>query len=83
MQQMIFGSHVPLEAVRKTLDEIDTPALDIYTATGLTPAWQQAFTSHRAKDPAYTRVVALVEWLACHHKERLVANINATTGATI
>ena len=58
-----------LEASRVALASVTTPALDIYTATGLTPAWQQAFISGRSKDPAYTRVIRLVDWLTANHAD--------------
>lgn len=48
---------------RHSLRLVTTPALDIYNETGLTPAWQQAFSAGRSKDPAYTRMVRLIDWL--------------------
>jgi hypothetical protein len=48
---------------RHSLRQVSTPALDIYNETGLTPAWQQAFSDGRSKDPAYTRMVRLIDWL--------------------
>lgn len=52
-----------VECARHSLRQVTTPALDIYNETGLTPAWQQAFSEGRSKDPAYTRVVRLMRWL--------------------
>lgn len=52
-----------VECARHSLRQVTTPALDIYNETGLTPAWQQAFSDGRSKDPAYTRMVRLIEWL--------------------
>lgn len=58
-----------VEVARSTLQRVETPALDVYKATDLTPAWQQAFVTGRAKDPAYTRMVRLIDWLVANHKE--------------
>lgn len=58
-----------VEAARRALQRVETPALDIYKATDLTPAWQQAFVTGRSKDPAYTRMIRLIEWLTKNHKE--------------
>lgn len=58
-----------VEAARKALAACDTPALDIYKATDLTPAWQQAFVEGRSKDPAYTRVMRLIDWLDSNHND--------------
>lgn len=60
-----------VEAARKALAACDTPALDIYKATDLTPAWQQAFVEGRSKDPAYTRMIRLIEWLTANHQDEL------------
>lgn len=65
----------PIEAVRKTLNEVDTPALDIYTATGLTPSWQQSVREGRAKDPGYTRICTLITWLQHKHSMRFINNV--------
>lgn len=56
-----------VECARRSLRQVTTPPLDIYKDTGLTPAWQQAFAEGRSKDPAYTRMVRLIEWLAKHN----------------
>lgn len=58
-----------VEAARVALANVTTPALDVYTATGLTPAWQQAFVGGRSKDPAYTRMIRLTDWLTANHKD--------------
>jgi len=62
-----------VEVARRSLARVDTPALDIFRETDLTPAWQQAFVTGRAKDPAYTRMVRLIEWLAKRHADILAA----------
>lgn len=72
----------PIEAVRQTLFDIDTPALDIYTETGLTPSWQQAFREGRSSDPGYSRVCTLIEWLNNKHGTRLTNNVLNHTGGT-
>lgn len=66
----------PIEAIRATLNELDTPALDIYTATGLTPSWQQSVREGRAKDPGYTRICKLITWLDANHGRALIMNIH-------
>lgn len=75
MAQITFP---PIAAVRKTLNEVDTPALDIYTATGLTPSWQQSVREGRAKDPGYTRICTLIKWLQHNHSIQFVNNVLAT-----
>lgn len=61
-------THFPsMEAVRMALKLCPTPALDIYTATQLTPAWQTAVASGRTTDPGYVKTVALVEYLKRDH----------------
>lgn len=74
------NNHVPLEAVRKTLVEIDTNALDIFKDTDLTPSWQQAFRSGRLKDPGYNRICTLVGWLAQHHADALQRHVDTVRG---
>lgn len=68
---------VPLEAVRKTLVEIDTPAIEIYKETDLGPSWQQAFKEGRAKDPGYNRICILIGWLLIHHPATLQRHVDA------
>lgn len=75
MQQTIIGDPVPLEAVRKTLAELDTPALDIYKTTGLNPSWQQAFRNGRLRDPGYSKVCTLLAWLRLQHHDALAHNV--------
>lgn len=65
----------PLEAVRKTLEQCGSPALDVFVETDLTPAWQQAFVSGRVKDPGYSKVVSLTAWLIRAHNKALSYNI--------
>lgn len=64
-----------VDAARRVLHSAEQSALDIYSQTGLTPAWQHAFISQRAKDPAFTRMVRLLEWLNDNHGEALAAAI--------
>lgn len=77
-KQQTFGDFAPLEAVRMAFIRVHNkqPALDVYTSTGLTPAWQQAFAEGRSKDPAYTRIVKLIEWLRAHHDAILTEEVN-------
>lgn len=60
-----------VESARESLRQVTTPPLDIFRDTGLTPAWQQAFADGRSKDPAYTRVVKLIDWLIKHNAFRV------------
>lgn len=66
-----------VEAARVALGNVTTPALDVYTATGLTPAWQQAFVDGRSKDPAYTRMMRLTDWLIKHHQDTFLKACSA------
>lgn len=61
-----------VECARESLRQVTTPPLDIYMQTGLTPAWQQAFADGRSKDPAYTRMIKLVDWLIKNNALKIV-----------
>lgn len=68
-------TYPPIEAVRRTLCEVETPALEVFKATGLSPSWQQAFREGRAKDPGYSRICTLVDWLNETHSDALANNV--------
>lgn len=51
-----------IEDIRQALVACDVSPLEIFKATDLTPAWQHAFASGRVVDPAYTKVILLVDY---------------------
>lgn len=52
-----------IEQVRTTFCACEVDPLEVYKATELSPSWQQSFREKRAKDPGYTKIVTLVEYL--------------------
>lgn len=57
----------PVNVVREALRKSGALPLDIYTETGLTPAWLQAVGSGRTGDPGYAKMVLLIGYLVKHH----------------